>query len=180
VFELKGDRPQWQAIYERLETMSIGDLITDAEIDALLPESTAVSHSSAFWKAVAVMEADRLRTFSRVRQIGYRMVQAVDHAGLARKHHKRAGRQLRSALRKASSSDRSLLSHEDRRRMDDLEMNLARQADFNVRMSKRLNREVRERKADVAQVSERVDQLSALLAKHGIDADDPATSRTDP
>jgi hypothetical protein len=169
LFATKNDRPQWQAIYEHIVTMNIGDVVTDADLATLLPDAAAASRPGAFWRAVRHMELDRLRTFSRVRNVGYIMAQPVDHAGLAGKHQKRAGRQLQSAHRKAQSADRSLLSHEDRRRIDALEMNLARQRDFNARMAKQLKTETRERKADVAVVSERVDQLTALLTKHGID-----------
>ena len=168
MFNVKGDRPQWMVVHERIAGMEIGEVVKDSDLAALLPEASAATIRSAFTRAMREMEDQASRSFMRVRLVGYRMVHADEHAGLARRHHKRAGRQLRSAWRKAHSSDRSLLTQEGRRRMDDLELNLARQREMAERLEGRLRQETRERKSDVAMVGEQVDNLTRLLARHGI------------
>lgn len=173
MFEIKGDRPQWQVVYDRLAAAQIGEVVSDDELEALLPDAPTASVRGAFWRAVREMEDEHKRSFTRVRLVGYRMVRAGEHVDLARRHHRRAGRQLRSAWRKAHSADRGLLTQQDRRRLDDIELNLAQQREITARLERRIQQETHERKSDVAIVSERVDQLTALLERHGITAPNP-------
>ncbi len=184
MFKTKADRPQWQIVYDRLATMDIDDVVKDADLSELLPDAPEASIRSAFTRAVRQIEDDRKRTFARVRLVGYRMVAANEHEGLARGQHKKAKRSLRRAIRKTQSADRSLLNHEERRRVDAIEENLANQA----RMIRRLESQVerldeglktarREQRTSAAAVSERLDSLSALLARHGI-TEEVGTSAT--
>jgi len=168
MFQVKGDRPQWQTVYERLASMRIGDTITYAEMAALLPDAAGGSIRGAFNRAVRQMEDERKRSFTNVRSVGYKMVDANEHEGLARRHHKKAKRQLATARRKAHSADRSLLSREERSRLDAVELNLARQQEMTSRLDARVKTESRERKAADAELSERVDRLTELLERHGI------------
>lgn len=174
MFDIKGDRPQWQVIYERLQQMEIGDVIKYVELSALLPAAPEASARSAFTRAVRAMEDEHHRTFANVRLVGYKMVDATEHEGLARRHHKRAKRQLKTAKRKVVSADRSRLSREERARLDAMELNLSRQMEMTSRLEARVKSEVQERKAADATLSERVDQLAQLLAKHGIGAEGKA------
>lgn len=168
MFQVKGDRPQWQVIYERLQHMQIGEVIKYVELAALLPSAPEASARSAFARAVRAMEDEHHRTFANVRLVGYKMVDANEHEGLARRHHKRAKRQLKTAKRKVVSADRSRLSREERARLDAMELNLSRQMEMTARLEARVKSETQERKAADATLSERVDLLAALLTKHGI------------
>lgn len=175
MFQPKNDRPQWQVVYERLATMDIDDVITDDELAALLPDVPEGSVASAYRRAVRQVEDDLKRTFTRVRTIGYRMCRSNEHEGLARGHHKRAKRQLKTAKRKATSADRSRLTREERARLDAVELNLARQIEMTNRLSARVEKVEgdlkaarREQQTDAAHLAERVDKLAALLEKHGI------------
>jgi predicted ArsR family transcriptional regulator len=47
-------------------------------------------------------------------------------------------------------------------------MNLARQREMTKRLEAKVHREIRERKADTANLSERVDRLTEILERHGI------------
>jgi hypothetical protein len=181
VFEVKGDRAQWRMVFDALVDMKIGDTITDDEIAALLPDAAEGSIRGAFYRAQTEMENERKRSFARVRGVGYRMVQAVEHGDLARQQHRKAKRRLKAAHRKAHSADRSLLTQEERQRIDALEINLSRQRDMISRLSGRVEKldaslkdARRDQKADAAQLSDRVDRLAALLEKHGIT--EPATT----
>lgn len=168
MFEARGDRPQWQTVYDTLSAMGIGDVIKDAELAGLLPDAPEGSVRSAFYRAVKQLEEDRQRTFTRVRCVGYRMVHAREHEALARGQHRKARRRLAAAHRKAHAADRALLTREERQRLDAIEINLAQQSDMIRRLDRGLKVERQERKAETAGLAEKVDQLAALLARHGI------------
>ncbi len=171
MFEVKGDRPQWQVIYERLQHMQIGDVVKYVDLSAMLPGAPEASVRSAFTRAVRAMEDDRHRTFANVRLVGYKMVDAAEHEGLARRHQKKARRQLKTAKRKVTSADRSRLTREERQRFDAMELNLSRQMEMTSRLEARVKNEAQERKAADATLSERVDRLTELLERHGIGAE---------
>lgn len=181
MFEVKGDRPQWQVIYDYLSTMAVGDVVKDEELAALLPDAAEGSVGTAYRRAVRQVEDDLKRTFTRVRTVGYRMVDANEHEGLARGHHKRAKRQLKTAKRKAVSADRSRLTREERARLDAVELNLSRQIEMTNRLTARVDKVEndlkaarRELRVDSAHLADRVDQLAALLERHGINETAPA------
>lgn len=176
MFEPKGDQPQWQTIYEHIADMDIGDTITDVELRKLLPDSRSIG--SAWARAVKQMEDDHRRTFARVRLTGYRMVEAVEHEGLARGQHKRAKRRLGAAHRKLSSADRARLTPDQRKRIDALQdhvsaqQEMIRRLDARVERTERGLRDVRrEHRSEAADLSQRIDNLTALLSRHGIDTD---------
>lgn len=168
MFEVKGDMAQWRTIYAQLTSMRIDDVIRDEELARLLPDAPDGSIRSAFYRAMREMEDEYRRSFIRVRNTGYRMVDAPEHVGLAQTHHKRARRQLRTAWRKAHSADRSRLSQADRQRLDSIEMNLAQQREMTARLEAKVRMEIQARKAGEAVLSEKVDRLAALLERHGI------------
>jgi hypothetical protein len=175
VFTAKGDRPQWAVVYERLVEMRVGQVITDQELRDLLPEAAEASIPGAVTRAVKELEDEHRRTFARVRHVGYRMVEAAEHEVLARGQHKKARRSLGRAWRKAHSADRSKLSQEQRRRLDAVEDHLGRQQEMIKRLDRRvdqidhgLKQARRDQRKDAAELSERVDRLADLLARHGI------------
>lgn len=172
MFEVKGDRAQWRVLYERIAGMQIGEVVKDSDLFALLPDAPEGSVRSAFRRAVREAEDELSRTFDRVRLVGYKMVDAIEHERIARQHHKRSRRQLRTAERKVHSADRSRLTQEDRQRFDRIEMNLARQREMLSRLEAKVQRETRERKTDTANLSERVDRITKLLERHGITKDE--------
>src|SRR6185437_7372085 len=107
MFETKGDRAQWRAVYDYLSSLKVGDRVTDEELAGLLSDDAAeTSWRSAFYRAVREVEKTNKRTFARVRGVGYRMVEAAEHEGLARAQHKKAKRRLTAAHGKAHSADR--------------------------------------------------------------------------
>jgi hypothetical protein len=171
MFTPNGERPQWEVIYERLSTMDIGDVIKDEELTGLLPDAPETSVRGAFWRAVKQVEDDRKRTFDRVRLVGYRMVAAKEHEGLARRQHKRAKRRMAAAQRKVHSADRSLLGSEDRRRLDAIEDHIGRQMEMIRRLDSRQSKteqRVARTEKDSAEIVDRIDRLTELLERHGI------------
>ena len=179
VFDLKGDRAQWCTIYEHISGMAIGETITHDELAALLPDAPEGSVRGAFHRAVRECETANHRTFSNVRGVGYRMVDAAEHERLARDHHKRAKRQLKSSRRKVVSADRSRLTREERARFDAIELNLSRHIEMTNRRLDTVEARLEQARAEVratrrdqkttaADLAHRVDNLAALLEKHGI------------
>lgn len=181
MFQMKGDRPQWQVIYDRLASMKVGEVIKDEELFGLLPDAPEASVRGAFWRAVRQVEDDHSRTLDRVRTIGYRVVEAREHEGLARRQHKKAKRRIKSAIRKAHSADRTKLTPEERKRLDGIEDHLSRQADMIRRLDERVSKtEARTARTekDTAQLADRIDGLKALLKRHGIDDETEGDEQT--
>lgn len=183
MFETKGDKAQWVTVYEHLQTLSIDDVVKDADLAALLPDAAESSWRSAFYRAVRELERADKRTFDRVRLVGYRMVAAAEHERLARGQHRKAGRRLKAAWSKAHSADRTQLNADDRKRIDAVELNLSQQRDMIRRLESRVERldedlkgARREQRTDAAVLSDRVDRLADLLQRHGITED--ATEKT--
>lgn len=167
-FQPKADVAQWRQVYERLASMKVGDVVTHEQLERMLPGAGDGSIKSAFYRAVQECETELHRTFASVRGVGYRMAEAREHERLAADHHRRARRQLKRSKRKVTSADRSQLTREERARFDALELNLARQMEMTSRLEARVKTESRERRAADAELSERVDKLTALLERHGI------------
>jgi hypothetical protein len=176
MFEPKNDRAQWLAIYDYLVTLSIDDVVKDETLFALLPDASENSVRGAFWRACREMETAHQRTFDRVRTVGYRLVHPRETERLARGQQTKAKRRLKSAQDKAHSADRSMLDHAEKQRIDALELNLAQQRDMIRRLDRGLKVERLERKAETADLTERMDALSALLAKHGITESEQASA----
>lgn len=168
-FEPQGELSQWRVVYEHLKTLQVDEVLTDDELQGLLPRAPWGSVYGAFRRAVREMEEVEHRTFDRERNVGYRMVHAREHEKIARQYRRRASRSMNTAHRKARSADRSRLNSDERRRIDGLEHHLAMQSDMLRRLAVR-HEELHER---VAHVDERVgleektsahvdDRLSAL------------------
>ncbi len=175
MFETKGDKAQWVVIYEYLATLGIDDVVKHEELAALLPDAPEGSVRSAFHRAVREMEISHSRTFDSVRSVGYRMVHPRETERLARGQQKKSQRRLKSAIDTAHSADRSMLSQHEKQRIDALELHLAQQRDMIRRLDRGLKVERLERKAQTADLTERMDQLQALLTKHGITENEPVT-----
>ena len=172
MFEVKGSRPQWRMVYERLETMRIGDTIDDDELAALVPNAASkASITVAFWRAVKEMENEHKRSFARIRKVGYRMVEAYEHEMLARQQHTKAKRRLTTAVRKAHSADRTLLTLDERQRIDAIEDTLGRQKQWIQRLETRqakTEERVAPTEKDSATLSDRLDKRTDLLGRQGI------------
>lgn len=172
-FKVKyGELPQWVVVYQRLSSMQIGDVLRDEELYGLIPQAPQASMRVAFFRAVKQMELDNHRTFDRVRTVGYRMVEAVEHEDLARRQHRKANRRMKAAMGKLTSADRTRMTPDVRRRFDAMEDHVARQLDMIKRLDTRLGK-VEERTAttekDQVALADRVDKLEDLLKRFGVD-----------
>lgn len=175
MFEVKGDKPQWRVIYDRISRMGIGDVITIEELEALLP---GVAVRPPFYHAVKKVEENLSRTFENVRGVGYKMSEPRNHEKLARDKHKGARKMLQKAQRKVASADRALLTPDERRRLDELEHHFARHSEMLKRLDDRqlkTERRVEDAEQRVAltekeqmRLVDRVDEMESLLKRHGM------------
>lgn len=116
----KGPQAQWRFVYDRMVKMNVGDLLSNEEVDKIAEEAGAApgTRGSLLARAVQEMESKHSRTLANVRGVGYRMVAASEHSKLAAAKRKRARRQLRGAVSKLTSADRSQLTETQRRELD--------------------------------------------------------------
>jgi uncharacterized coiled-coil protein SlyX len=170
MFEVKGHQSQWKTIYDNLSRMQIGDVVSLKELAQMLPGVPATSVRPAFYRAMKEMQTVKLRTFVAVRGVGYRMVEANEHENLARGKHKSAKKQLRKAQLIAAAADRSRLTPDERRRLDELEHHLARQADMLKRLDDRqlkTEHRVALTEKDMLHLGDRVQEMESLLKRYG-------------
>lgn len=179
LFEPKNGVAQWRAIYEHIITLAVGDIITHERLAGLVPEAAESSVRQAFYRAVKELEDENSRTFASVRGVGYRLVEAREHEGLAQNHHRRSRRQLGKAKRKLHSADRSRLTADEKQRFTALEIHVSQQQDMLRRLSAKqaqMQTAQVQTNADVVEVKEQVTRLTALLERHGITTDAKATA----
>lgn len=128
-FRPKGEIPEWMIVYERLQPLEFGDVITYRELGELLRYDDRKERTRIYGpvgRAMREFEKERKRTLEVVRTVGYRVVHAEEHVRLANGHARRARRQVRRGSERVASADRSHLTQEDRRRLDDTAARLDR------------------------------------------------------
>lgn len=175
MFEIKGDRAMWRILYEdKLRDMEIGEVVCYEELEGLLPHAAEGSWRSAFTRAMKEMEIHHRRTFANVRGVGYKMVEAQEHEGLAHMHRRRSYRQLKRGVQRVASADRSRLNTEEIQRFERLEINFSRQEQMIRRLNERTTANEkaiqdarRQSSAEVAEVQGRVERLEQLLRERG-------------
>ena len=120
-------------------------------------------------RAQQELESAHQRTLACVRNVGYRIVEANEHEGLARHHHKKSRRQLKKASRRLSSADRSALTTEEAERVDRLESTVARHSDLLRRLDRRTEtlETAVDAKADAAATEDRLSRIEDLLRRDG-------------
>ncbi|MEV7008235.1 hypothetical protein [Streptosporangium sp. NPDC051022] len=174
MFEVKNDQAEWRKIYAKALTLNVDDVLTYDDLGDLL-DRDFLADRSPIYRTIRELEKNNARTLANVKGIGYRLAAAVEHEGLARSHHQRSRRQLRKAVSKAASANRAEMTVDERKRIDGLEMSLRQHSQMIRRLDLRdKEREAqlkdlrREKNADVAELSERVDRLAELLERHGV------------
>jgi len=180
MFETKGDTAEWQMVYDVLETMEIDDLISYDRLSEILGRDF-LADRGPIYRATRELEIERKRTMANVVNEGYRMVNANEHEGLASHHHRKSRRQMRRSVQRASSADRNLLSADERKRIDQIELNASRQLSMIKRLDARqtvTEKVVRQTRQKVEKVevdhdatAAQVAKLAAALERHGIPID---------
>lgn len=157
--------------------MNVGDTLTNTEIDVILDEAGAApgSRSGIVARAVKEMEAKHSRTLANEKNVGYRMVAATEHPTLAAKKRARARRQLKGAVSKLTSADRTQLTEAQRREIDLQAEQLRRHGEMLRRLDAKSKRQeerldsVEARTAvtekEVARTQDQVDEIQSALRR---------------
>lgn len=167
----KGDVSEWQILYARLSMMQPGELLSYDQLDELLGRDFR-SNRAPIYRATQELQKLNRRTVIAVAGKGYRIASASEHAYLAQRHYRSSRRQIRMAVEKSSSAERSELSQEERARMDALELTLRTYASALKRIDTR-NRDRESLMEDLQKKGERIradvnaaDRITELLRRH--------------
>lgn len=132
----KGSVAEWQLIYGKLTGMQVDEILTYAQLDELLGRDFRTNRSPLY-KARIELQRLNHRTIDAVNNKGYRIVPAKEHLRLAHRFYKSGQRQVRKAVECAASANRSELTTEQRRRMDELETQMRGYSAMMVRLADR-------------------------------------------
>lgn len=116
---------RWRKLYEYLQNMPYGSLITYKELEDIL-ESSPYENRCSIYRASKELERTAKRTLRNVRGQGYRVAEPKEHEGLALDQHRYARRRMGKAQRIISATERSMLTPEERARLSDLEARTGR------------------------------------------------------
>jgi hypothetical protein len=166
MFEPKGLKSQWELVYEVIAKMDIGDVIKFERLQKILKLPRRGVYIPV-GRAVRELERSHKRTLENVRGVGYRMVEAREHDRLSHKQQIRARRRIKRAQEILEGTDIQLLTREEVRQMRNRQAMLAQQQEILNRRVEKLRKENVERKADIAQVSDRVSKLQEELERRG-------------
>jgi chaperonin cofactor prefoldin len=143
MFAPVGEKARWRTVYDLLRKGTVGDVITYAEMAEALevhPERDRNILRSAVPRAAREFEEVDNHAITPVRNVGYRVVEASEHMGLAKVHQRKSSRQLRRSRSKVVHVDMNALSPELQRLFGAAGQLLALQMDFNRRMDIRQKR----------------------------------------
>jgi hypothetical protein len=105
-----GERARWRMIYDLLQGKQPGDLITYAEMGTALDldhtrQQDKLTIQLAMRRAAKEFEIVDRHAVDAVRNVGYRVVHADEHLGLARRHQRKAGKAVVRARSKVTHVD---------------------------------------------------------------------------
>lgn len=111
-FEPKGDKPEWQMVYDMLlGNAESGTVITYAELDDVLGRGFT-NNRAPLYRARDELGTRRKRWLVPVPTVGYRVTEAEEHVRIAVDHKRKSRKQLGMAVRVLSSTDLNRLSTE--------------------------------------------------------------------
>lgn len=173
-FQTKGVVAEWRMIYDHISTLDIGDIVTFEDLSGILGRDILTNRSPIYRAQSEFLKANS-RLIVSVPTIGYRIAEPVEHAGQARSRHRRGRRQLVKGRAVAVHADRSFLSAEEIKRIDNIEQALSSQVDITRRLEVRVTSvekavEAATSKAELTaeETQSRVERLEAALQRHGI------------
>jgi polyhydroxyalkanoate synthesis regulator phasin len=175
-FQPKGEQARWRAVYDILCKAETGSVVTYEQLGAMLRlDADEDRHAIQMAVRRAAVEHEQVdkRAIDAVPNVGYRIAEAPEHLGLARRHQRKAGRSLVRGNSKAVNVDLSDVDPEVRHALEVMAQAFALQMDFNRRFAVRQSRledavrEITETQssdrqrtaAEVAQLRARVEKL---------------------
>lgn len=174
-FESKGDKPQWQMIYDEL----LAPNGVPADFHTILPhEAICAAAGKDDFKEVWGWEQarrkflrDHRRSVIAVKNVGYRVVHPTEQGGKVRGRFKRGRRQMNLGVEEAVFTDRSFLTPAEQAHQDRLELAITRIADMTQRLDTRAAQDQAVLHAQRKTASpDKWAKVEAELRRHGIDA----------
>jgi LAS superfamily LD-carboxypeptidase LdcB len=165
-FQPKGEVAEWTMVYDILVTMDIGQVLRYSELDQIL-DRDFIANREPIYRAMRQLEEHDHRTLANVVNEGYRLVEAAEHEGLARHHHKKSRRQMRKSLNKIKSADRNRLDVEQQKKFDEMELTLSR----HEQAIKRIDARGAAHAKAIEDNNQRLTKLEETLRRHGIEPD---------
>lgn len=123
LFASKGPKPQWQLVYDHIRLLPTGGRVTYAELMAITGTDLNTARG-ALQRAITELQREDLRTMANVRLVGYEVVEAREHAGLARGRIQRSKVQIRKGQRTAKGTDLTRLTPDERKVLDNVSARL--------------------------------------------------------
>jgi hypothetical protein len=109
-FAPKGDKPEWQLVYDALlGDADFGTTITFEQLDEVLGREF-VTNRAPLYRARDELGDRRKRWLVPVPGVGYRVTEADEHVRVAHDHKRKSRRQLGMAVRVLTAADLTRLS----------------------------------------------------------------------
>ena len=150
----------WTVLYARLREAEVNDVVTYAELGALI-EADRAAVQSAVRRAARELSTIDKRAVMAVPNVGYRVVAPEEHLTLARQHQAKSGRSLKRGYSAAVDVDLSDVDPEVRKALGIVAQAFSMQMEFNRRV------DVRQRKLEqqLAAMTPKVERNEAELAE---------------
>lgn len=172
-FQPKGDHARWIAIYDRLVTVEVGETVSYQQLLEWAGYDVREDRSP-FYRAQQELLHVHKRALKNRRGIGYEIVDAAGHEGIAKGHGKKARRQAGKAKAVIANTDLNDLTPEVAARFQTLETQfagvegmlrrIARTQEQQGRAIENLRETSRQTKATTAELAERVERLERAQA----------------
>lgn len=136
VFKPRGEVAQWRLVYEELAKRDVGDVVGYDVLAEVLDMDARLDRpriALAMRTAAQAFLEDSNIAVTSVRGVGYRLVEAVEHLALARKHHTKAVKSLGRGQSKVVHVDMSGLEPAVRHTFEVMARAFSVQLDFNRR-----------------------------------------------
>lgn len=144
-FKPAGEKARWRIIYDLLEPLQVGGVLTYKEMaEALdLDLNAATSRHTiqmAVQRALKELLEEHHRTCEPVVNVGYRVVEPAHHLTLAEGRQRRARKQIRQGYDIATKVDLTGVDPTVRAALETLALGFSRQMEINRRMERRQRR----------------------------------------
>jgi hypothetical protein len=142
-FEPVGQEARWRTIYALLKANGVGDTLTYERMGEALdldPERDRQTIRTALYRAAREYEHVDKHALEAIPNVGYRIVEAIEHLTLAQRQQRRAGRALQRGHSVAVNVDFNGMDPSVRKGFEVVGQAFALQMDFNRRFDVRQKR----------------------------------------
>jgi hypothetical protein len=161
-FTPKGEVARHVLVYDELTGKEPGFVLTYEVIEGLCDGRRDFA---AVDRARRTLERDDLRTLENVRGVGYRVVDADEHARLGQQHFTRSRRQVRKARARLNSARRDELTPEGQAELERISERVSRLESAHRAQARRVERIAEMHEEHVEVSDRRIADLEAAVAR---------------